>query len=86
MHWAPVPEAAIDEDRHTCRPEHDVGFAPEAWQRCPVEAVTKPQSMQRAAKDKFWRCALAALGAHAPANCVARGERLAPTFGHRERP
>jgi hypothetical protein len=41
--------------------------------------------MQRPAKDKFWRCALAALNAHAPVDLVARGERLAPAFGHRER-
>jgi hypothetical protein len=83
---APVPEAAIDENRHTGRAEHDVGFAPKARQRCLVKTVTEPERMQRTAKDKFWRCALAALHAHAPADCVARGERLAPTFGHRERP
>ncbi len=84
--WAPVPEAAIDENRHTGRAEHNVGFAPEAWQGCLVQPVTKPQSVQRAAKDKFGRCALAALDAHAPANCVARGERFAPTFGQDDGP
>lgn len=68
---APVPEAAIDENCHTGRAEHNVGFAPEARQGCLVQAVTKPQSMQRATKDKFGRCALTALDAHAPANCVA---------------
>ncbi len=68
---APVPEAAIDENCHTGRAEHNVGFAPEARQGCLMQAVTKPQSMQRATKDKFGRCALTALDAHAPANCVA---------------
>jgi hypothetical protein len=83
---APVPEAAIDENRHTGRAEHNVGFAPEARQGCLVQAVTKPQSMQRSTKDKFGRRALASLGAHAPANCVAGGERFAPTFGQSDRP
>jgi hypothetical protein len=41
-----MPEAAVDENRHAGRAEHDVGFAPEARQRCLVQAVTKPQSMQ----------------------------------------
>ncbi len=83
---APVPEAAIDENRHTGRAEHNVGFAPEARQGCLVQAVTKPQSMQRAAKAKFGRCALAALDAHTPADCVAGGERFAPTFGQCDQP
>jgi hypothetical protein len=82
---APVPEAAVDEDGHTRWAEHDVGLAPEARQGCLVQSVTQPEGMQRSAKAKFWRCALAALNAHAPADRVARGERLAPTFGHRER-
>jgi hypothetical protein len=81
-----VPEAAIDENGYTGWAEHDVGFSPEARQRCLVQSVTKPSSMQRAAKDKFGRCALAALDAHAPANCIARGERFAPTFGQYDRP
>jgi len=54
--------------------------------RVPGEGGNEAQSMQRAAKDKFGRCALAALDAHAPANCVARGERFAPTFGQSDRP
>jgi hypothetical protein len=79
---APVPKTAVDENGHTRRAEHDVGLAPKAGQGCLVEAVTEPQGMKRAAKDKFWRCAFATLGTHAPSDCVARGERLAPTFRH----
>lgn len=46
VHWAPAPEAPVDEDRESYPSEHDVCSAPECGQRAEVDSVAEPARVQ----------------------------------------
>ena len=79
-----MPEAAIDENRDTLAAKNDVGFAPQGWQRRPVEPVAEAQRVQRAAQGYFRPGTFPSLHAHPDAHSLGGGEGLAPTLRHRQ--
>lgn len=73
MLWAPMPEAAIDEDRHPCRPEDDVRTTSNVGQHGPVDAVTKAGGVQGAPQPDLSRGVPSPRPRHALTDRLGRG-------------
>jgi len=61
---APVPETAVDKNCQPGRAKDNVSLSAQAWQRCPVKAVTQADTVEGLTQYDFWRSTFASLGAH----------------------
>jgi hypothetical protein len=72
---AHVPEAAIDEDDHLDRPEHDVSAATDTRKGSLVDSIAKAEPMQLLANAKLRLRIAAALALHAASDHIGGGTR-----------
>lgn len=67
--WATVPEATIDEHRHSCTDEHEVGATTaQSLQRGPIDSIPQSPAPQLASECQFRRSVASPLVLHPLSN------------------